>query len=419
MANKKTMYNVLSLICLIAFVFAYFLDSLIMLFVINALVMFLILIRAKLSLFSIKCFIAFYILVPVFAKEFYGVGFGILAVSTIPLETTIINVLLFIYLFANLVFIVNTQILVKEKKLYERFNEFSNSLAIIFFVLAIACILIHYPPNFLRGGSTDRFYHLLPGNFWNHLSIILLLFTLPKLNFKKLWPYLPWLFVIFWCLIKKERVDAIGLALVLLIWHVKKGYITYGAFALVIGVMLITLALMGFTRIGSGVESLSDAVTKVIIQSTSSDIAYILNISIRYVKDFGYMNGSSYLSYIVEFIPSSSLSYDASAILNTIYDHPGGIHVLAEPYMNFGVFGVIAYSLIELIIINFVFSRKSKIACIYFTYFIVASFRYCWYGISYLETGVIILIPLCYALYYFTQRRSLNNFYLKDNTKTS
>ncbi len=404
--SKQLKYNLLlsSEIIMLLFCLAFNLPFL--MYFINLAAIITIIARSKFSLFSIKCFIAFYILVPLFAKEYFNFGSGILMFTQLEMQPVMINIIIFLYLAINLFFINNSTILAKEKTIYKKMESYSNAPVVLFFVLAIIAIVAYYPPAFLKGGNTDRFYHLIPGNFWNHFCVILLLFTLPSLNKKNLYVYLPWLFVIAWCFLKHERVDAIGLTLVLLFWHIHKGYISKRMFLFLTIIIVVLLSVMGFTRVGWNMGGLRTMLLNVIVQTTSSDICYILNSAIVYVSEYGYLGGQTYLSYIGELIPFISLAQDASTILQETYGHPGGIHLLAEPFMNFGVLGVAFYSLIECSFLYFVFSRKSRVKCIYYFYFVAASFRYCWYGISYLETGVVILIPfICILSNTFSKRK--------------
>ena len=277
----------------------------------------------------------------------------------------------------------------------ENFKIFSQN-AIIFSILAILFIIIFYPPSFLSNGQ--RFYHLLPGNFWNHFSVIALLFLLPKMKERKIY-ILPWIFVIVWCLIKNERVDAIGLVLLLIMYFWYKKVFHKTTILLFSCLSVVLFVSIGYTRQGSSITNFNDFLFKFLNQSTSADLAYIFNISIDYSNNFGFLLGKSYQTYLYSALNLSSF-YNATNILQNLYGYPGGIFVLSEPYMNFGFFGVVLYSVLENVFYMFLFSRKSKISIIYYLFFLTSIFRYFWYGIEYLETVVIYLIPIRYLIYH-------------------
>lgn len=385
---------------LLVFMIIFFLTNIYFpLFIFNLILLFLILKKAKFSLFSLKTIICFYVLVPVFFQQYIGKSYGILEYSIVSnnmkLETAWINLIIFLYLLVNYIFVHKTKILDYEKRIYSKISNITIACPLLFSLLAIFFIIVYYPPTFLSNG--DRFYHLLPGNFWNCLSSIFLIFLLPVIKKQKKY-ILPWLFVIGWCFLRNERVDALGLFILLLVYLRKNKMLSKKIFIIILVLSLIGLSVMGFTRMDIGFNSFKDFILKIVVQSTSSDIAYLLNISIRYTKDFGYLLGKTYLNYFYELLPLGTSTYDASYILSITYGHPGGIHLLAEPFMNFGIIGVLLYSIIECFFMYWVLKKKNKVICIYYCYFVVASFRYCWYGLRYLETGMIYLIPLVYIL---------------------
>ena len=410
--DKKLIYFFCISISLLMIIFAIN-NAMFPLFLINLFVFFLIVFKAKYSIFSLKTLICFYVLIPIFFQQYTGKSLGSLelaiSVNHMKLETININMIIYIYLIANYFFITNTDILLKEKKIISKISDLDTPYPFFFGLMAIVLIFVYYPPSFLSNG--ERFFHLLPGNFWNHLSIIFLIFLLPTIK-KNHFYILPWIFVIGWCFLKKERVDAIGLLILLLISLLFMKIISKRICFIILIFFVIFLAIMGITRIGNGFSSFGDFIYGIVVQSTSADIAYVLNISIRYTKDYGFLSGQSYYNYLYELLPIGTSNFDASSILNTSYGHPGGIHLLSEPYMNFGYFGVVLYSILECFFLKWLFERKHNIVIIYYCYFVVASFRYCWYGLRYLETGIIYLIPLTYLLYkllYNSKKRNMRN----------
>ena len=267
----------------------------------------------------------------------------------------------------------------------------------LFCALALLFIFIYYPPSLLRFGNTERFYHLLPGDFWNHLALVLLLLCLPNLK-KSIFVKFSYLLFVIWCAVRGERVDILGLLIITVIYLLKTKTISLKSFFILLTSLLIIMVFIGTYRVGNQFSSLYDIFNDVVIQKTSADIGYIYNISIQYVQKYSYLLGKSYINYIYEIIPGTTSIYDASNILMDIYGHPGGIFVLSEPYMNFGIFGAFIYSILENQLMCIIIKSKSKISAIYYLFYFMTSFRYIWYGVRYVETATIYLIPCLYLL---------------------
>ena len=121
------------------------------------------------------------------------------------------------------------------------------------------------------------------------------------------------------------------------------------------------------------------------------------SISINYKNDFGLLYGKTYKNYINDAIPFYK-SYSAAAVLNDTYGSPGGIYILSEPYMNFGVIGVVLFTLLEIYIIYWITKKKTEYSYFLYLFILTTQFRICWYGISYIEIGVIYILPILYLL---------------------
>lgn len=193
---KKILLNIFIIILSLMFFVSCISKSIILLFCLNSILVISICLKSKFSLFSIKALGVAYVLIPISYKIFANNTYGILNIYQGKIYSIQINFLIFIYLLINFLFLNNTRILENEKKIYKRMENFkiSSQNAIIFSILAILFIIIFYPPSFLSNGQ--RFYHLLPGNFWNHFSVIALLFLLPKMKERKIY-ILPWILLLF------------------------------------------------------------------------------------------------------------------------------------------------------------------------------------------------------------------------------
>ena len=85
------------------------------------------------------------------------------------------NIIIFIFCYYS-------HLLQYEKKVYEADVNINTTTAIIFAILAVVMVYIAFPSLNFTFDSSNRFNALLPGHFWNHFSIILLLFAVGNLK---------------------------------------------------------------------------------------------------------------------------------------------------------------------------------------------------------------------------------------------
>ena len=107
----------------------------------------------------------------------------------------------------------NTNIIELEKNKMIKSNYQLNDFFVFFLcICAIFSILIAFPrlPFVKVADISGRFSALLPGNAWNHITIVCLILLIPSFKKNKL-TKLTYLFCIFWFLSHYERVDIIGL----------------------------------------------------------------------------------------------------------------------------------------------------------------------------------------------------------------
>ena len=379
--------------CCLAFIF----NGLYILLLANIVFVVFILIRSKISWFSLKTILANYVLIPILFQYYTGFSYGILESSKIPIHLNLLLFIVSIYNYITAIYVSNSSLFNYENKKYFNLMKLKPYMYRLFCALALLFIFVYYPPSFLRFGNTERFYHLLPGDFWNHLALVLLLLCLPNLK-KSIFVKFSYLLFVVWCAVRGERVDVLGLLIITVVYLLKTKTISLKSFFILLISLMIIMVFIGTYRVGDRFSSLYDILKDVVIQKTSADIGYIYNISIQYVQNYSYLFGKSYINYLYELIPGTTQIYDVSNILMDIYGHPGGIFVLSEPYMNFGIFGVFIYSILENQLMCIIIKSKSKISTIYYLFYIMTSFRYIWYGVRYVETATIYLIPCLYLL---------------------
>lgn len=372
--------------------------------------------KAKFSIFSLKSILINYVLISVFFQYNTGESYGILQLGLIELHYMEMMLLSLVYNFIMYMFIEISNIVKfeKQKITMKSFVSLLSSYACS--IIAIISTIIAFPSIPFLQEYNDRFQALLPGNAWNHLTIISLILAYPKLN-KSLFVKFAYLFCFVWFLLHGERVDMLGLAVFILFVSVAKKIYSknkaknqsklkiYFKCALIIIPLVFGLVFIGEIRGGSKDLNIGKLARKILIQNTAADIGYVYNSSIHYVENEGYLYGKTYLNYIVETIPLLNGKNEAAMILNKKYYTPGGILILSEPYMNFGIIGLIIFEIIELYIIYWLIKSKKEYTYFVYLFLIVTSFRTSWYGLKYIQTGMIYIMPILYLMIKFIDKK--------------
>lgn len=395
------MINIVAII--IIAIIAYILKKPNIIFALNILIVLLVAGKAKFSYFTMKIVIINYVLIAVFFQYTTGKSYGILEHSSISLHYMEMNILILIYNIITYLWINYTNILEKENELLKS-NIYIGRISIIFCCLvAITTSIIAFPGiPFDKKYVINRFSGLLPGSAWNHITMVTLLFLLPsfkKSNITKA----TYAFVIFWFLSHYERVDIIGLLLFCIVYVLArkksikaKNYIIIG---LVGSIILLTMVYIGEARVKNDKSiTIKDVFKKTLIQNTATDIGYVFNTSIEFVKNEELLKGKTYSTYILKLIPLIDSKWTCEKILNKEYMAPGGEFILSEPIMNFGFIGAIIFQLIEFGIYTVILSKKTKYRFFVYSFLMMTVFRTTWYGWVYIEKAIVYFIPIMYII---------------------
>lgn len=391
----------------------------IVIFIANMILMLLIIIKAKFSYFSMKTILINYVLVAVCFQYLTGTSYGILENSPIDLHFFEINILIYSYNLVTYLWIKLTNILEKEKEILRNNVYIGKISTYLLCILAIATSIIAFPGlPFDKEYTFNRFSGLLPGNAWNHIAIVALLFLLPNLRKKNI-VKLTYLFVIFWFLSHYERVDVIGLILFCFIYVLarkkKINIKTYVGIGLIGIITLFGMIYIGEARVNnSNNMSLSDIFRKVLVQNTAADVGYVFNSSIEFVKNEELLKGKTYSTYILKLVPFLDSDLRCDKILNKMYAAPGGEFILSEPIMNFGFWGAIVFQIIEFTIYTIILSKNTNYRFFLYSFLIMTVFRTTWYGWIYIEKAVVYFIPIMYFITKFLD--NIEN--KKDKIKT-
>ena len=74
--------------------------------------------------------------------------------------------------------------------------------------------------------------------------------------------------------------------------------------------------------------------------------------------------------------------------------------------MNFGVLGIVLFAIAELSIINFILKKKKDYNFFLYIFILATPFRVTWYGLMYIEKGIIYIMPVLYILYMIINRNN-------------
>lgn len=356
---------------------------------------------ANISLVSVWTIIINYIILNVYVYNITGEAYGILnLVKEIHFEQmliymAIINLSLFFWGSC-------TKFCENEEKLINfASGKLGNTYIYLCCAIAIVCSIIAFPKMPFSFSANERFEALLPGNAWNHLVIVSLIAVVSELK-KNHIVQCTYLFVAFWFLSHYERVDIIGIfiLLIVLIMIKIKGKLKLGNIIKISIVLLgifTLLTYIGETRMGNSSFSFKYILHKLVSQNTASDIGYGFNSSCDYVLHHQLLYGKSYLVYFLEAIPIFNFEeLHVGAMLVNLYNTPGGEFFLSEPMMNFGILGVAIIPNIYISVIYWFIKKNSKYRKFVYLFLIATAFRYLWYGVSYIETALIWFIPFLY-----------------------
>lgn len=131
-------------------------------------------------------------------------------------------------------------------------------------------------------------------------------------------------------------------------------------------------------------------------QSTASDLGHVFNGTLEYVDQKGLLYGKTYITYLQGIIPILEQPLRAGHIIESYYHTAGGEFILTEPYLNFGFLGIVIIIPIYVSMVLKIIRKNSMYNRIVFYFLTLTAIRYLWYGLTYIETGIIYLIPLTY-----------------------
>lgn len=400
MVSRNKFINIMLGFCF--FIVSIFLckDNVYVLFLVDMFLLFLIVYKAQFSLITIWAIVPNYTLMCVFYYYVTDIAYGKLAFIH-NLQYNKFCELLILYNCVLVLFTYFSSFLDYEKKIYEKDVKIDNISANICAFLAVVMAYISFPSFNFTFDNNNRFNALLPGHFWNHFSVILLIFSVGNLKKSRL-VRICYCVVIMWFLLHSERVDILGLILFLLIRYCSKKKYQFSLKTMsIVSCVCIAIFLLfiyiGNIRAGEQfVVSTSGFMQSFFTQSTASDLGHVFNGTLEYVDQKGLLYGKTYITYLQGIIPILEQPLRAGHIIESYYHTAGGEFILTEPYLNFGFLGIVIIIPIYVCMVLKIIRKNSMYNRIVFYFLTVAAIRYLWYGLTYIETGIIYLIPLTY-----------------------
>lgn len=363
---------------------------------------------ARVSFISLFSVFLFYPVLSVFYQSIYHHSYGILELvskrNILPLYTKTFYMSYSIAISVVLLVVIFTDFLIKEAAVFQKKIAMNTLSYTSFSIAAMLTALIAFPTIPFQYNSEMRFHALLPGNSWNMLTIILLLFIIRSKQ-QYLIGKISIIFVSFWFLSHFERVDIIGFFLCFLSLFLihKRGKWTIQSilvFSFMIPSFLMVSAIIGESRTGNQLTS-GGFLKKILVQNTATDVAYVYNITIDYIKSHGYFYITGFFQMIHDIFHNIFGGQRFTAILDANYAFPGGNYFLTPGYSFLGYTGIVIYtSLFFLFLYGVLFFDNGFMQMVYI--FLLSYIpRIVWYGVDFTYTGLQLYIPVLYLVLKF------------------
>jgi len=363
----------------------------------------------KISYFTVLSFLNVFTLFQEYYHDVIGIATGMLKTGTeAPNAFYELSFCTSAFLIAEIFFIINTDMIKIEKKLYRK-EMFNYKLSIIFRLMSLVITLLIFPsiPTF-RTNTGHRFDSgIIPFSGFAGLSFFLLAISFNS-KMKKRY-YLLDAFCVFWFVGHAERIEAMGYLCYVLLRYFNKmenenlniGRLIkkYYKIILVILAGLIFMVWIGLVRGGDKVDfEFSFLVQRLFIQSTACDVAYVFNCTVDLSKNGQLLLGKTYLGHISNLVPFFPNNYDISEVIMENYYTVGGCPFFGEIVANFGVIGVIPVMAIYFYFNYIILKTNSKYRFLFWVPISMMAFRTAWYGWTSWYTLSFIVVPILYLL---------------------
>lgn len=382
-------------------------------FIISTIILIVLVSRAKFSLFSELSIILWYSYLQGVLRKTVGITGNTLAWAGVrmPFYFDELTVATMSYLIIGLAFVLFTDLVEKEKKLYLKNVGISFQLAFALSVVGAVLILLVFPsiPTFKVAATGTRRTQGLSSLYGLVLASCLLCGLSIDQSFKHKSIWVIYAFNIFWCFGHAERVEQLGF----LSYFVLKFINHYDYMSaitkmkkiknrkwLIIGIVVVVLAVamwLGITRDSdSSHVDLATMFFNFLQQGTCGDVVYVFNCATDLWKSGHAVHGLSYLDYLTRLIPGAASPYSAEHLIASKYEVMGGILFFGEPMMNFGIVGVIIMNVEFWVVMKILVNKGTRFRAYIWIPIVIEIFRTAWYGRGAWLMASVIEAPLLY-----------------------
>lgn len=362
-----------------------------------------VILRARISLFSILTGLLNFCLLQQYAAYTGWKVYGLLSISTTPIYYNELCICIYCFNLLMLFFILFTDIIKNEEKLFSVEIEFEKFLSLLLLIFALAITILIFPslPTLINFASGSRFRQgILQFSGWSIVPYFFLAAASTNNKINKL-TITCIMIIVLWYAFHGERVEGIGFMTFLAIkyYHQNK---TDKSTLLKIGILgaifVVIFIAIGILRTGVSDITVSNLINNIIIQPTACDVTYVFNCAVDLWKRGTQYGGITYLSYLANCIPRMDDPYSFAYVIQKDYYTAGGGLFFAEPIANFGIAFSIIISFLYILCIANIIKHNTRYTYLLYSALCISVFRSAWYGLNYPIITMLYFAPFVLLL---------------------
>ncbi|MBN2920623.1 MAG: hypothetical protein JTJ28_13575 [Lactobacillus sp.] len=315
----------------------------------------------------------------------------------------------FFFIFEIFIFSV-TNVLKNEKDIYRRKIFINIKWAYVLAIVSLIIIILCYPTLPKTGMLLERDNGFISSSLFVPISMFLLGITVDYIKSSLLIKIIT-VADVFWVVMHGDRVIVLGFIVYVLLKYLnndnsnKKAQNKFFNKKLMISFMtaiaIITIAIkVQYTRAGVDYSyNFTDFIMNILKQGTAADVVHCFNCATKMWISGEGLYGYTYLHYILNLLPKANISLNPAIILMEKYNTLGGGLFFSEPMMNGGLILCILHSMIFILILTWLFNKKSDYRCLLIIPFIILIFRFAWYSsLAGIVKMVFYYVPIIYLI---------------------
>lgn len=379
--------------------------------------------KAKFSFFTALSFILVFSLYQTMIQSLTRNARGMIknAIVRIPLYENEHGLCTISFLMTLVFFILFTDLIKNELKLYQVNIRMTNLTAILLIFTSIVLTILMFPsfPDFKLHLAIRRSQSLL-GNYGWVLTALVLAGLTVDMAYKMKWLWGCYALIAFWIFGHAERVECLGFIIYLVLKIINRRELTTGKknindnlslgnkhtfwkktviFSGLFVVFLLLIVLGIYRDVDSGNRTkftLVGIINNLLVQATAGDVIYVFDCAVDMWKKGNLVHGITYIDWILNMIPGASAEYQVAYYIKNWYFTMGGALFFTEPMMNFGMIGVFTSNIIFCFFYSFIVKKQTMLRAMIFMPMVIEIFRTTWYGRNGWQLTSFIEIPLIY-----------------------